>query len=194
MSRSIFSFQAGLLILALFSFQCSNDDEASALDAEFTADATTIPAGTIVTFTDQTVGVPDLRTWSFPGGTPPAFNGPKPQITYNDPGVYDVSLTVLNALGTDTETKEGYITVTFVADFSADKTEIEVGETVFFTDLSNGTPTTWNWSFPGGDPETSELQDVAVTYPAAGVYDVTLEASDGNNTSTETKTAYISVE
>jgi len=65
---------------------------------------------------------------------------------------------------------------------------------VFYTDLSNGTPSDWNWSFPGGDPATSDLQNVAVTYPSAGVYDVILEASDGNNTSTETKTAYITVE
>ncbi len=193
-SRSIFSFQAGLLILALFSFQCSSDDEASALDAEFTADATTIPAGTIVTFTDQTIGVPDLRTWNFPGGTPPAFNGPEPQITYNAPGAYDVILTVLNAQETDTETKEDYITVTFVADFSVDQTVIEPGETVFFTDLTNGLPNSWNWSFPGGDPATSDQQDVSVTYDAAGVYDVTLEVSDINNTTTETKTGYITVE
>lgn len=193
-SRSIFSLQAGLMTLALFMFQCSSDDETSALVADFTADVTTIPTGGVVTFTDQTIGVPDLRTWTFPGGTPPTFNGTEAKITYSAPGVYDVILTVLNARNTSTETKEGYITVTFVADFSADKTVIEPGETVFFTDLTNGSPNSWNWSFTGGDPAASDQQDVSVTYASAGVYYVTLEASDGNNTATETKTGYITVE
>lgn len=193
-SRSIFSLQAGLMTLALFMFQCSSDDETSALVADFTADVTTIPTGGVVTFTDQTIGVPDLRTWTFPGGTPSTFNGTEAKITYSAPGVYDVILTVLNARNTSTETKEGYITVTFVADFSADKTVIEPGETVFFTDLTNGSPNSWNWSFTGGDPAASDQQDVSVTYASAGVYYVTLEASDGNNTATETKTGYITVE
>lgn len=192
--RSIFSIQAGLMILALFTLQCSSDDEASALEADFTADVTTIPTGGVVTFTDQTIGVPDLRTWTFPGGTPPTFNGTEAKITYSTPGVYDVILTVLNAQNTSTETKKDYITVTFVADFLADKTVIEPGETVFFTDETNGAPNSWNWSFTGGDPATSDQQDVSVTYAAAGVYDVTLETSDGNNTATETKTGYITVE
>ncbi len=192
--RSFFSFPSTLVFLALGMLQCSSDDEQTALDADFMADATTVPAGSIVTFTDQTIGEPNLRTWNFPGGTPTTFNGPTPEITYSDPGVYDVILTVLTAVDTDTETKEGYITVIFISDFSADKTVIEAGETVFFTDLSKGTPTSWNWSFPGGNPETSDLMDVAVTYSTAGVYDVTLESSDGINTTTETKTAYITVE
>ncbi len=192
--RSIFLIQAGLMILALFTLQCSSDDEASVLQADFTADVTTIPSGGVVTFTDQTIGVPDLRTWTFPGGTPPTFNGTEAKITYSIPGTYDVTLTALNAQNTSTETKEDYITVTFVTDFSADKTEIEPGETVFFTDETNGSPNSWNWSFTGGSPATSDQQDVSVTYAAAGVYDVILEASDANNTAAETKTGYITVE
>ncbi len=102
--RSRFSLPTVLIFLALSVLQCGDDDGRGSLDADFIADATTVPAGTVITFTDQTIGVPDLRTWNFPGGTPPAFNGPEPQITYSDPGVYDVTLTVLNALETDTET------------------------------------------------------------------------------------------
>jgi len=182
------------LLLVYASFQCSSDDGGSTLTADFIADETTISAGEVVTFTDQTIGVPDLRTWTFQGGTPPSFNGTEAKITYSTPGTYDVTLTVLNAINTSTETKDGYITVTFVADFLADNTTIKAGETIFFTDLTNGEPTAWNWSFPGGDPATSDQQDIAVTYQDIGTYDVTLEASDINNTSTETKTGYIIVE
>lgn len=49
--------------------------------------------------------------------------------------------------------------------------------TVTFTDVSttsNGSPiTSWNWSFPGGSPASSTVQNPVVTYPA-GNYTVTL--------------------
>ena len=182
------------LLLVYASFQCSSDDGGATLAADFIADETTISAGEVVTFTDQTIGTPDLRTWNFQGGSPASFNGTEAKITYSTPGTYDVTLTVFNAVNTSTETKEGYITVNFVTDFSADKTSIKAGETVFFTDFTNGEPIAWNWTFPGGDPATSDQQDIAVTYQNAGVYDVTLEASDNNNTSIEAKTGYIVVE
>ena len=53
-----------------------------------------------------------------------------------------------------------------------------------FTDLSSNNPTSWNWSFPGGSPATSNLQNPSVTYTAAGIYTVTLLAANGNGTST----------
>jgi PKD repeat protein len=66
--------------------------------------------------------------------------------------------------------------------------------TVNFTDLSTGA-TSWNWSFPGGTPETSTLQNPVVVYNTAGTYDVTLNAFNiaGNQAGTMSKAAYISV-
>lgn len=80
--------------------------------AEFTANTTTIFAGGSVTFTDLSTFNPTSWSWSFPGGTPSSFNGQNPPaITYNNPGVYNVTLTVSNANGSDTEVKTNYITV-----------------------------------------------------------------------------------
>jgi len=71
-----------------------------------------------------------------------------------------------------------------VADFTASATEIEVGESVEFTDISFGWPNNWKWTFEGGSPGSSILQNKTVTYNTAGVYDVTLVAKNlcGNDT------------
>jgi PKD repeat protein len=184
-----------LLSLTLLFSTCDDDDSNAALTANFVADVTTVPAGGVVTFTNATVGVPDLISWNFEGGTPPTFNGEEARITYSTPGKYDVTLTAFNAINTSTETKEEYITVTFVADFLADNTTIKAGETVFFSDQTNGDPIGWDWRFEGGEPASSDQQDNTVTYQALGTYDVILTVTDADgNTSTETKTDYITVE
>ncbi|MCC6383765.1 MAG: T9SS type A sorting domain-containing protein [Bacteroidia bacterium] len=64
-------------------------------------------------------GEPTSWNWSFPGGSPSVSTDPDPQITYNVPGVYDVSLTVTNASGSNTLTRTGLIVVApVVADYA----------------------------------------------------------------------------
>lgn len=83
---------------------------------------------------------------------------------------------------------------TLNADFSASATAIPVGGTVDFTDLSTGGPTTWSWTFNGGTPASSSVQNpAAVQYNTAGIYTVSLTIGDGTSTDTETKTNYITV-
>lgn len=65
--------------------------------------------------------------------------------------------------------------------------------TVHFMDNSFGNITSWNWSFPGGNPATSTEQNPTVFYAAPGVYDVTLTVSDGTNSNTYTDEDCISV-
>lgn len=79
------------------------------------------------------------------------------------------------------------------ADFSSDIREICIGETVEFKDMSYNLVTSHNWSFEGGNPSTSTASNPTVTYSTPGVYKVTLVASDGSSTVTETKNAYIRV-
>jgi PKD repeat protein len=80
-----------------------------------------------------------------------------------------------------------------VADFAASDTIICVNSSVQFTDLSSESVTSWQWTFPGGDPSTSDQQNPVVVYNAMGEYDVTLLISDGNSTDEITKTNYIQV-
>lgn len=52
-----------------------------------------------------------------------------------------------------------------------------------FNDVSANVPTSWSWSFPGGAPATSTVQNPMVTYTATGVYTITLVSTNGNGPS-----------
>jgi len=49
------------------------------------------------------------------------------------------------------------------------------GQTVQFFDKSNGSPVSWHWTFNGGTPATSNIQNPVVTYSTEGKYPVTLK-------------------
>jgi PKD repeat protein len=79
------------------------------------------------------------------------------------------------------------------ANFSANRTEICVGQTVTFTDESYSLVTGTNWTFTGGTPSSSTATSPTITYNTPGVYSVTLQATDGSSSITKTKTNYIIV-
>ena len=81
-----------------------------------------------------------------------------------------------------------------IANFSGSQTSVTTGSSVNFTDLSTANPTSWSWSFQGGTPATSTLQNPTnIQYNTAGIYNVTLIATNANGNDTETKTGYIIV-
>ena len=80
-----------------------------------------------------------------------------------------------------------------IADFTADKRNIDVGGQVTFTDQSSKNPTAWLWSFPGGKPSTSIGKNPVVTYNTPGLYSVGLTVGNSNGTHTLTKSGYIEV-
>lgn len=80
-----------------------------------------------------------------------------------------------------------------VAGFTATSTQICVGQTISFTDVSTNIPAGWTWTFEGGTPSSSTVQNPTVTYNTPGVYDVTLVAANYNGTNTIVLTDYITV-
>jgi len=64
---------------------------------------------------------------------------------------------------------------------------------VQYTDYSAGSPTSWNWSFPGGTPLTSTAQNPFVVYNTPGTFSVSLTSMNGNGTDTQTNGSYISI-
>ncbi len=166
---------------------------------DFSANQTTITAGGSVQFTDNSTNSPSVWDWTFNGGTPASSADQNPVVMYDTPGTYDVSLYASNTVGNDTEEKLAYITVNPVtevpvSDFEADVTTVNIGGTVNFTDLSTNLPDGWFWTFDGGTPSTSTVQNPSVQYDTPGTYQVNLMASnsigDGN---TEVKVNYITV-
>ncbi len=77
------------------------------------------------------------------------------------------------------------------ADFIASITSVVVGDTIYFSDLSIGEPTSWVWNF--GDGATSNSQSPFHMYQTSGDYTVSLDISNGNESSTMIKQNYISV-
>ncbi len=58
------------------------------------------------------------------------------------------------------------------------KATIKESESIQFTDYSTGPAVTWEWSFPGGTPSTSNAQHPLITYMEKGTYDVTLKVKN----------------
>jgi PKD repeat protein len=79
-----------------------------------------------------------------------------------------------------------------VPDFAADVTYGCAPQTVQFKDLSQYA-TTWKWSFPGGNPATSTLQNPKVIYSTAGTYEVSLETGNSRCDVSITKLSYITI-
>jgi Zn-dependent metalloprotease len=77
------------------------------------------------------------------------------------------------------------------ANFSASATNILFEDSVHFTDLSVGSPTSWKWEFPGGIPSESTAQNPTVTYLSTGTYDVTLIAANSYGSDTVIKVGFI---
>ena len=166
-------------------------------DAAFTSDKTTVYTGDTARYMDMSLNNPTQYAWKFFGGEPEESTDPIVDVTYPNKGKFIVTLQVKNVAGADAVLKPGYMTVLErtqpVADFTADMTEIDPGDTVQFADLSDGGPTTWEWTFQGGEPEISTLKNPLVTYDAEGIYDVTLNASNEAGEGSVSKEAYIVV-
>lgn len=64
------------------------------------------------------------------------------------------------------------------ANFTADKQEVLKGGEINFTDLSTNFPTSWSWTFEGGDPATSTERNPKVNYNIPGIYKVSLIATN----------------
>ncbi|MFT7114315.1 MAG: PKD repeat protein, partial [Candidatus Azotimanducaceae bacterium] len=167
--------------------------------ADFIADTVTIPEGTTVNFTDLSTNSPDAWSWSFEGAVTPTSTVQNPtSIKYNSFGCYEVSLVASKqGLAGTGETKTCYINVIKapVADFEADRIMMSVGETVDFTDLSDGSVDAWSWLFPGSVQGNASVQNPeGIQYNNPGVYTVDLTVSIlGLYPDTESKNLYLTV-
>ena len=159
--------------------------------AAFTGTPTSGCAPLTVNFTDQSTGEITGWAWTFgDGGTSDLQN---PSHTYTSVGSYTVTLTVTGPSGSDIETKSNYISALGAptANFVGSPTSGGAPLTVNFTDQSTGSPSGWSWTF--GDGGTSTAKNPSRVYNSAGLYTVTLTASNACGSDGETKVDYINV-
>jgi PKD repeat protein len=148
-----------------------------------------------VSFTDLSTGSPDSWNWSFGDNT--YSEDQNPFHIYGTAGTYNIVLIANSTASTDTITKAGFIQVNayvpppVIAQFDAAPRVGNVSMNVSFTDLSTGSPTSWNWSF--GDGNYSEAQNPFHNYEVAGTYNIVLTANSTTSIDTDTKTNFIYV-
>ena len=81
-----------------------------------------------------------------------------------------------------------------IIDFTSDKALIPKGCSVNFTDLSSDSPIQWEWTFTGGSPATSNLQNPSnIFYNTPGTFPVKLKAWNASGSDSITKIDYITV-
>ena len=118
------------------------------------------------------------------------------EVTYSCRGYHPQTVTITVADGeTVTQNIQLEADGTLIPDFNASTTDVSPGDVIHFTDNTWGASlTSWEWTFEGGEPATSNEQNPSVTYNAYGTYDVTLTVTNSNGqTETITKHNYINV-
>ncbi|MDP3563890.1 MAG: PKD domain-containing protein, partial [Methanoregula sp.] len=161
--------------------------------AAFTANTTAGNTPLAVAFTDASTGSPAIWSWTFGDGSTSADQNPV--HVYTTPGQFTVSLQVTNPDGSDTTTKEQFISGSTpllpIAEFTANQTSGKAPLAVGFTDQSTGAPVSWHWTF--GDGTLATEQNPAHIYTATGTYTVSLEVTNPDGSNTRTKADFIIV-
>ena len=162
--------------------------------ASFTGSPTSIVEGASVQFTDTSTGAPTVWTWDFGDGSV-GSSAKNPVHPYAAAGLYTVILTVTNSIGSDSKTRNSYITVTVgppTVNFTGTPVSGNKPLSVDFVGTSTGTPTSVLWTF--GDGATSGA-GLAVThvYANAGTYTVRLDVTTASGTGFVVKANYITV-
>lgn len=108
------------------------------------------------------------------------------------PQIIDVNVADYETFNLDVQLVPGNC---LLANFSATATEITLGASTNFSDGSFGDVVSWNWTFEGGTPSTSTLQNPSgITYSQTGDFSVTLTVTDANgNSQTLSRENYIRV-
>lgn len=120
------------------------------------------------------------------------FNWTNDTLEYDD-SAFDNTFTPIVSFAVDSVVLKTVPPVKPVVGFKANKTTGCAPDTINFTDTSSNTPTSWKWTFTGGNPATSTSQNQQVIYAAPGSYAVKLVVTNGGGSDSITKASYINV-
>lgn len=178
---------------------CQDELEETPLQIDFYTESQNVVAGEAITFTDVSEGNPSRWRWKFEGGTPAVSELSAPEVLYEMPGTYSVQLTVGKRSDSVSIVKDAFITVDYGSisiDFEADNIKVVQGESITFTDKSQGLPTSWLWEFipnNGGNALTSSEQNPTIVFDEFGVYSVKLTATNPKGSAEMVKNDYVTI-
>ncbi|MCD6353446.1 MAG: PKD domain-containing protein, partial [Proteobacteria bacterium] len=168
----------------------------SAIEVEFMAAPRTGPTGTEVQFTNFTPGEFDKFLWDF--GDETSSTEEDPAHFYADPGIYTVSLTLMDSYGYYTKTEDNYIQVLAppagVVEFAGAPQNGSPGTEVHFVNLTPGFTAEdckFLWDF--GDGSSSTEEDPVHIYTHCGTFDVSLTLWNSYGYYTKTEDNYITI-
>lgn len=125
----------------------------------------------------NSTGPIDSLQWQFEGGLPAFSNDFEPTVTFDQLGLYDITLIAHNAYCTDTLMRDNYIRIGDIPDANYSMSEVIGCEPfeVTFSDLTtviNGNVDQWHWKF--GDGFESFLEQPTHTYVDGTSFDAQL--------------------
>lgn len=160
-------------VVAFFSFSPLR----AQISVNFTSDRQTACAPALISFTNQSTPLAGSSfMWDFGNGK--TSNAMNPQITFTDPGVFDVKLVITNNGIKDSIVKIGFVKIMDKPIAVFDLTSDTLGCAPFKAQFQNkssdspGAVLQYVWSF--GDGSKSTLENPETTYSTAGDFDVTL--------------------
>lgn len=162
---------------AVYAFNVPGSTTTITPTASFKATPTSGAAPLTVKFTSTSVGSPTSWSWNFDDGQ--TSSAQNPSHTFEDPGTYQVTLTVANSAGSDSDTATITAKVPVrapTASFTETRTSGSAPLTVEFADTSTDAPTSWSWDF--GDGHTSTTRNPSHTFDKPGTYRVVLTATN----------------
>lgn len=170
-----------------FVVSCTDKEEwtSSIHELKISTASKTAMVGKDFEVTDLSLGVAQ-RKWTFDGGIPATSADPEVVVVFNDKGLKNCMLEIVYDNGT-TESREFTIDVLEVlsADIAVEGLSamgtIPLDSDVQFTPGALGGPTQFEWTFPGGSPQTSTEESPKVKWMKRGRTKVRLEILRGTD-------------
>ena len=164
------------------------------LSPDFTINTSSGCQGLNVSFLDITTNNPNTFLWDFGDGNTSTLQNPT--HTYNNPGIYDITLSTSisgNCLQSSIFLDKIEVFEDPIVSFKADTTYSCIAPfTVNFTDITFDA-ISWNWNF--GNGQTSNNSNSLQMFNNFGFYDITLTVQNSKGcTASKTELNYINVE
>lgn len=137
----------------------------------------------------------DTYNWIFSDGEPPTSTFPNPEnVVFSLPGEHTITLSASNGLETFKMQKTITVLPHLVAEFEYEVSfEDEDLQAPLTLTTSNHcvSATSYKWTFEGGNPATSTDLATTVTFPLPGTYTLALDATNGKESESTSKTITI---